>query len=141
MAMTVSRGEPVPALSTRELIGAIMDRATLLIKTEAELARAELKADLQSELAVAKGLVIALVSAVIGLNALLMAVVLALAVWMPGWLAALIIGVVMLMLAAVVGGVSWSRRVMPLTATRRMLREDLRWVKEQLAWTTGGSPR
>lgn len=133
MAMTVRRREPVQALTTRELIGAIMGKASLLIKTEAELARAELKADLKSELAVAKGLAIALVCAVMGLNTLLVAVVLGLAVWMPAWLAAVITAAVMLALGAVIGYVSWTRRVMPLAVTRKTLREDVRWVKERLA--------
>lgn len=133
MATMPEPGNPARALSTRELIGEIAGKATRLIKTEAELAKAELKADLQSELAMAKGFAVALVCALLGLNTLLVALVFGLTVWMPGWLAALIMGGVMLGLAAIIGFISWSRRVTPLAATRKSLQEDLQWAKERLA--------
>ena len=133
MATALRRGEPVEALSTRELIGEILGKASLLIKKEAELAKAEIKADLKSELAVVKGFAIALVCALMGLNTLLVALVLGLALWIPGWLAALITALVMLALGAVIGYISWTRRVMPLAVTRKTLKEDMQWAKERLA--------
>lgn len=121
-------------LSTRELIGEITGKTSLLIKKEVELAKTEIMADLQAELAMVKGLGLALVAALAGLNLLLVALVLALAAWMPGWLAAVIVGVVILVLGAAVGYVSWSRRVTtPLALTRKTLKEDVRWAKERLA--------
>jgi hypothetical protein len=66
-------------------------------------------------------------------NALLVALVFGLTAWMPGWVAGLIVAGVMLALAAVIGYVGWTRRVMPLTVTRKTLKEDVRWAKEQLA--------
>lgn len=133
MATTVLRGESVEALSTRELIGEIMGKASLLLRKEAELAKAEIKADLKSELAMVKGFAIALVCALLGVNALLVALVFGLAVWIPGWLAALITAGVMLALGAVIGYIGWTRRVMPLTVTRKTLKEDVQWAKERLA--------
>lgn len=132
MATSMLHDEPVAALSTRELIGEIMGRGTLLLRKEAELARAEIAADLKSHLAMAKGLAIAAVCGLLGLNALVMALVFGLTAWIPGWLAALVVAGVLLVLAALIGYIGWSRRVMPLTVTRKMLKEDVRWAKQQL---------
>jgi hypothetical protein len=122
------------SLSTRELIGEITGKAALLAKKEAELAKAEIRADLRSELAVAKGLGAALVAGLTALNMLLVALVFGLATWMPGWLAALIVGGVLLVIGAIVGYVSWTRRVTtPLAFTRKTLKEHLQWAKERLA--------
>jgi hypothetical protein len=122
------------ALSTRELIGEITGKAALLARKEAELARAEIRADLRSELAMAKGFGVALVAGLTALNMLLMALVFGLATRMPGWLAALIVGGVLLAIGAIVGYVSWTRRVTtPLALTRKTLKEDLQWAKERLA--------
>lgn len=133
MATTVDRAEPVQAMSTRELIGEILGKASLLIKTEAELAKAEIKADLQSQLAMVKGLAVAMVCGLLALNMLLVALVLGLATWIPGWLAALIIAGVLLALGAVIGYVGWTRRAIPLAVTRKTLREGVQWAKERLA--------
>lgn len=132
METTLRRGDPVETLSTRDLIGEIMGKASLLFKKEAELAKAEIKADLRSELAVVKGFAIALVCALMGLNALLVALVFGLTVWIPGWLAALIIAGVGLALGALIGYASWARRVTPLTVTRKTLKEDVQWAKDRL---------
>jgi len=122
------------SLSLRELIGEITAKVTLLAKKEVELAKTELKADLASELATVKGLGLAALVGVSGLNMLLVAIVLALAAYLPGWLAALLIGGLLVMVAGILGYVSWARRVTsPLPATRRTLKEDAQWAKERLA--------
>jgi hypothetical protein len=83
---------------------------------------------------VAKGLGAALVAGLTALNMLLVALVFGLATWMPGWLAALIVGGVLLVIGAIVGYVSWTRRVTaPLASTRKTLKEHLQWAKERLA--------
>jgi len=65
---------------------------------------------------------------------LLMALVFGLATRMPGWLAALIVGGILLAIGAIVGYVSWTRRVTtPLALTRKTLKEALQWAKERLA--------
>jgi hypothetical protein len=122
------------SLSLRELIGEITAKVTLLAKKEVELAKTELKADLSSELATVKGLGLAVLVGVSGLNMLLVAIVLALASYLPGWLAALLIGGLLVIVAGILGYVSWTRRVTsPLAATRRTLKEDAQWAKERLA--------
>jgi putative superfamily III holin-X len=122
------------ALSTRELVAEIAGKASLLVKKEVELAKNEVKADLQSELAMAKAMAAGVVAGLLGLNALVVAVILALAAVMPGWLAALVVGGVMLVIAAVAGYVGWSWRVTtPLAMTRKTIREDVQWAKERVA--------
>src|SRR5262245_58422766 len=109
MATPLSRTGAVRArnLSTRELVAEITGKASLLVKKEVELARNELKADLQAELAMAKALAAGALAALLGLNVLLVAVVFALAIIMPGWLAALIVGGALLLIGAIVGYVGW----------------------------------
>ena len=72
--------------------------------------------------------------ALLALNLLLMAAVLAMAAWLPAWVAALALGGLLLVVAAVLGAVAWSRRVQaPLDLTRKTVKEDLQWAKERLA--------
>jgi hypothetical protein len=139
-----SRAEEVPmtprtvasarSLSNRELIGQITAKASLLAKKEIDLAKAEIRADLQAQVGMAKAFGIAAIAALLGVNLLLVAVVLALATSLPGWIAALIVGGVMLAIGAVMGYIAWRRLVTnPLALTRQTLKEDMRWVKERLA--------
>jgi len=65
---------------------------------------------------------------------LLVAAAFGLAVYLPAWLAAVLIGAVLVVIAGILGYVSWMRRVtQPLAATRKTLREDAQWAKERLA--------
>ena len=122
------------SLSLRELLGEITGKVTLLARKEVELARTELKADLASEVAAGKGLLVAALVGILGINMLLVAAVFALAAYMPAWLAAVLIGIVLVVIAGILGYVSWSRRVTsPLSATRKTLKEDAQWAKERLA--------
>jgi hypothetical protein len=121
-------------LSLRELIGEITGKAGLLARKEVELAKTEIKADLQSELAMAKSLAIAGVAGLLGLNLLLVSVVLALASYVTPWLGALLIGGILLVAAGVLGYVGWARRVStPLPLTQKTLKEDVQWAKERMA--------
>jgi len=109
------------SLSLRELLGEITGKVTLLARKEVELAAA-------------KGLVVAAVIAILGVNMLLVAAAFGLAVYLPAWLAAVLIGAVLVVIAGILGYVSWMRRVtQPLAATRKTLREDAQWAKERLA--------
>ena len=122
------------ALSTRELIVEITEKVTLLARKEVELAKTEIKADLEAELSTAKGLGVAALGAVLGLNMLLVALVLALATYIPAWLAAVLLGGALLVISGIVGYLSWTRRVTkPLAVTRKTLKEDVQWAKERLA--------
>ena len=122
------------SLSTRELVSRLVKAGSLLVAKEVELARAEIKADLQAELGVLKLMVTAAVAAVLGINLLLVSAVFALTHWMPGWLAALALGGVILAVAIVLGLIGWARRVSsPLAVTRKTVKEDMQWAKERLA--------
>jgi hypothetical protein len=121
-------------LSTRELIVEITEKVTLLARKEVELAKTEIKADLEAELSTAKGLGVAALGVVLGLNMLLVAAVFALATYVPAWLAALLLGGALLLIGGIVGYLSWTRRVTkPLAVTRKTLKEDVQWAKERLA--------
>ena len=121
-------------LSNRALIGEITGKASLLARKEIELAKAELRADLNAQLGMVKAFGVAAIAALLGLNLLLVAGVLALGLKIESWLAALLVGGALLVTAAVVGYIGWKRVVTnPLALTRQTLKEDVRWVKERLA--------
>jgi hypothetical protein len=65
---------------------------------------------------------------------LLVAAVFALTPYMAGWLAALVIAGVMLVVTSVAAAVGWRYHVTrPLDRTRKTLKEDVQWAKEELA--------
>ena len=122
------------SLSNRALISEIIANASLLVKKEVELAKVEIREDLSAEIGMVKALGIAAVLALFGLNAFVVAAILALAAVVPGWAAGLIIGGVLVIVAAVLGYIGWRRHVSkPLDVTRQSLKEDLQWLKERAA--------
>jgi len=121
-------------LSNRALLGEITGKASLLVQKEIELAKAEIRADVQTQLGTVKAFGVAAIAALLGLNLLLVAGVLALGLKIAAWLAALIVGGALLVTAAIVGYVGWRHMVTnPLALTRQTLKEDVRWMKERLA--------
>lgn len=122
------------ALSTVSLVRRIAEATSVLIRKEVELARAELDEDLHATLGMVKLLGAAALLALLGLNLLLLAAVLVLAFWLPAWGVALALSGLLLVVAAGLGAVAWSRRVQaPLDLTRKTVKEDLQWAKERLA--------
>jgi len=121
------------SLSTKELLGRIMEEGTALVRKEMELARTELTADLKTEVRSAKVLGAGAVLGLCGLNLTLVTLVLALTVVMPGWAAGLIVTGVVLSVASIIGLVGWKRRVRrPMARTRKHLKEDVQWMKERV---------
>lgn len=119
--------------STRALVGEIGSQLVQLAQTEMELARVELASDVRSGRRTMVGLGVATVAALAGLTLLLVGVVLALAMLMPGWLAALIVAAVVFGVGAAAGYVGWQHRPRsPLALTRKSLKEDWEWLKEQI---------
>lgn len=117
-----------------DLLSGITRRVVLLATREVALAKAEIRSDVKSEIAMAKGLGIAALSALLGFNMLLVAAGFALAAIVPGWAAALIVGAPFIVLGIVMGTIGWARRVKrPLEASRASLKEDLEWMKNRLA--------
>jgi hypothetical protein len=65
---------------------------------------------------------------------LLVTGVLALSSRMPAWLAGLAVSGVLLLGGAIIGLISWRRRIRePLPRSREALKNDVNWVKERLA--------
>ena len=132
--VTTAPADNPRALSTVALMRRIVGLSSVLIHKEVELARAELDEDFHAALGMVKLFGAAALLALLALNLLLVAAVLALAAWLPAWVAALALGGLLLVVAAVLGAVGWSRRVQaPLDLTRKTVKEDLQWAKERLA--------
>jgi hypothetical protein len=121
------------AMSSPALVMETASEAVTLIKAEIELAKAELKADMQSEITAAKGLSVAAVCGLCGLSVLLVAAALGLGTVMPAWAAALIVGAVVLLAAGITAAIGWKHVKVPLQRTRKSLEDDVRWAKERTA--------
>jgi len=122
------------SMSNKELLQHITQNAVLLAKKEVELAKAELKADLKKEVAMAKGLGVAGLCAIWTVSMMLVAGALALGTAIPEWAAALIVSAAVLLVGTLAGLVGWGKRVKePLEMTRRTLKEDVQWAKERIA--------
>jgi hypothetical protein len=118
------------ALSTRQLLARIAEDVKELVKTEVQLARAELKADLREEAGAAKGLGAAALLGYAGVLLLLVTAVFGLAEVMPAWGAGLLVAGVLLAAGAAAGLLGWRKRVKtPLDRTRRQVTETLEWAK------------
>src|SRR4029453_9734258 len=106
-------------LSNRALLGEITSKASLLARKEIELAKTEIRADLQAQLGTVKAFGVAAVAALLGVNLLLVAGVLALGLKIAAWLAALIVGGVLLVTALIAGHVGWGGKVTKPPAHQR----------------------
>jgi uncharacterized membrane protein YqjE len=130
------RVDPLRSASTKELVTQLAQKASLLAKKEIELAKAELKEDLRSEVKMASGLGVAGVCALVTLQLLLTAVVFALFEGgvLPGWAASLVVAAVVLAIGTAAGLWGWAKRVRkPLDTTRRSIGENVRFAKERIA--------
>jgi uncharacterized membrane protein YqjE len=121
-------------LSLPDLVREIGGNAVLLAKKEIELARAELTEQVKSELALVKAFAVAAVTGLTAVNLLFVAAVFALLPYARGWVSALALAGAMLVVTAVAAMIGWRKHVSrPLTVTRKTLKEDAQWAKEQLA--------
>jgi hypothetical protein len=128
------RVDRVSDLSTPELMKEIVGQVALLGKKQVSMARTELESNLRSEAKVAGGLGAAAVGAIITVTLFLVTAILGLATVMPGWAAGLAVSGFVLLVVAIVAGVSWSRRLRtPLPHTRRELKENVKFTKERWA--------
>lgn len=135
-AARTAREDPLRGASTKDLVAELAQKVSLLARKEIELAKAELKSDLRSELKMASGLGVAGVCALITLELLLTAVVFALfeAEVMPGWAASLVVAAIVLAIGTAAGLWGWAKRVRkPLHTTRRSLQDGVRLAKERIA--------
>lgn len=131
-----ARTEALRQMETRELVSEAGRKASLLVKKEIELAKAELRAQVRSEVKMASGLGVAGICALIGLEMLLVALAFGLMEGgvLPGWGAALIIAAVIFAIGAGAGLWGWAKRVKkPLETTQRSVKENVRWARERMA--------
>jgi uncharacterized membrane protein YqjE len=125
---------PLADASIGDLVGRMAKDGVDLVKKEVELARAELKENVQRQISMGKTVAVAAALGVIGLTIALMSIVLVLAERMAPWAAALLVGGVVLVIAVAVGLIGWGKRVRrPLARTRRTLKDDVHWAKEGFA--------
>ncbi len=130
------RTAPLNLRTTRDLVTELARKAGELARREVALAKSEVKEDLRAEIKMASGLGVAGVCALITIQMLLVALVLGLseAGVLSGWLAALVVAAVVLAIGTAAGLIGWGKRVRkPLSATRRSVEENVRWVKERMA--------
>lgn len=121
------------ALSTPQILAAISRETQDLIKTQIDLVKAEIRADVTRELNTVKGFGAAALAVLAGLNLLFVAGVLGLAEVMPAWLAALVGTAMLWMVGAAVAVYAWKTRVRkPLEHSRREVSRDVRWMKDRL---------
>jgi Putative Actinobacterial Holin-X, holin superfamily III len=121
------------SLPSTQLVAETAREAVALLKAQVELAKTELKEDLRSEAAAAKGLSVALLAAICVVNLLLVTGAVALAQVLPLWAALLIVAGTVLLIAGIAAALGWKRIHAPLQRTRKTLEEDVRWVKERIA--------
>lgn len=120
--------------STRALVSEIGGRLLQLAQAEVELARSELASDGRAGRRTIVGLAMAVALGLAGFTLLLVAVALALVPLLPGWLAALVVAAAVLGTSVTVGCLAWRQRPRsPLALTRKSLKEDWEWLKEQVA--------
>jgi hypothetical protein len=116
------------------LLRSVFDRGRRLMTKTAELAVAEAREDLRSEVAAMKGLAAAAVLGILGVAMLLVAAVFGLSTVMPAWAAALAVSAPFVFASTLLGWVAWSRRIRnPLESTRRSAEETLQWAKNRIA--------
>ncbi|MGE5179621.1 MAG: phage holin family protein [Bacteroidota bacterium] len=133
---TAPERRPLAGASTGELLGQFFGQTKELLKTELDLAKAEVGSSVKSAVTMTVGFLAAAVFGVLGLGLLCSAAVLALATSMSAWLAALVVGVVMLVIGGIVAGAARAKGKAvknPLERTQKTLKEDVQWAKERMA--------
>jgi hypothetical protein len=129
----VETGRPLESASTKSLLGQLFQDGRDLLKKEVELARAEVREEIQGAVRRVVGMAAAAMCAVLGVGLLCAALVLGLAELMAPWLAAVLVAAVMFAIAGVVFMTAKSKRNgKPLERTVRTLKEDVQWAKQQM---------
>jgi hypothetical protein len=135
MASIPTGGERPREATAGDLLEFLLADIRLMLQREAELAKREVK-DKGSRLGVAGGILAgAAVVALLGLATLVAAAVLGLAIQLPAWAAALVVGVVLIVVAVVLYLVGRARMrsvgSLAPTATLETAREDVAWIRRE----------
>jgi hypothetical protein len=137
-SVTTRSGAPLATtgaenLSTKDLLKNLFSDTSELVKTEVALAKTELKHDLKSEIAMAKGVGAGALLGYTGLILLFVTAIIALGHVMPDWGAGLLVSGLVLAAAGISAAVGWGKRVRkPLEKTRREARATLTLAKERM---------
>jgi uncharacterized membrane protein YqjE len=123
--------DPRPATPTTDLFREAIDETKELVRLEVALAKREAMKDVAHLKAAAIGFGVAAAAGLLGVALLLVALALAIA---PTAIPALIIGAVLLAVAAGAGVFAWKALPRkPLDDTRKRLETDARLLKERIA--------
>lgn len=117
-----------------ELFSQLATDTTLLMRQEVALAKKELQRSLAQAAGGAVWLAVGAILATVGLIAVLTSVILALALVMPHWAAALLVGVIFLILGAVFawsGVKRFSQLQLIPERTAQTLRDDAEMIREK----------
>jgi len=125
---------PLQSVPTGELLGDLFRQSSELFKKEIELARAEGRETVKAAVSATIGMVMAAMLGMLALAAFCAGAVLALAKNMEPWAAAMIVGVVLLVIAGItIPSVRSQTKKSPLERTQRSVKEDVQWAKERVA--------
>ena len=126
------RGERLESLSWADLMRRLANNVASIVDKEIELAKEEAHEDISHTIRGASMLIVGVVFLLTAWISFVVAGILALSIVIDNWLAAIIVGVICLIVGAILALVSKSRLPLsPLQKTRESLREDVGWVKRQ----------
>ena len=130
----VGTEEPFESASTRDLLGSVVKDTIHLFRKEAALAKAEVKESVRNQVSMLAGFATALVLGLVGMGVIAAGLVLLLAEVMAPWMAAFLVGLVVLGVAAMVGGSAKKKGFKnPFEKTSKSLKEDVQWIQERIA--------
>jgi uncharacterized membrane protein YqjE len=116
--------------SVIHVLGDVAENLQRMVRAEIRLAKAEAKEELAVFVRGAILCGIAAVAALFGIMYVLLAAVYTLALWWPLWAAALVVGIVMLIFAAIGAAIGLKRFQVPtLTRTSQSLKENVPWTR------------
>jgi hypothetical protein len=113
------------------LFGQLFDEMNELVRKEVDLARAEIRSNVEDGVRMVKWFSIAGLCAGSAMTLLLIALVFALAEKVPGWAAALILAGILLAVGLIASLIAWRGRIRTvLAATQRSLKGNMQWKHE-----------
>jgi hypothetical protein len=121
-------------LTTGELVKRLFADVGDLVRTEVALAKSELRKDLKTEAAAAKGLGAAALLGYMGVILMFVTAIIGLGYVMPIWAASLLVTLLVLAAAAGSAAIGWSKRVRtPLARTRKEAKATLTLARERMS--------
>jgi hypothetical protein len=124
------RKDDLSSLSNREFLSHVANTISALARKEADLAKAELRQEINSGFLMTGGFGVALIAGFVAVIMLLVTAVMALSIVLPGWGAGLIVSGLALSVSVVAAILGWLNRVKGvLPQTKEILKGNIRWTK------------